>query len=75
MEAQTIGEHRLWLTALVKLCPGAQYDGESEWSQSRVTLPPASCCLCLCCAHDAMCQGVIYHSRMSDDDICTHYMH
>mmetsp|Transcript_29020 Transcript_29020/g.53936 ORF Transcript_29020/g.53936 Transcript_29020/m.53936 type:complete len:549 (+) Transcript_29020:155-1801(+) len=26
---QTIGEHRLWITALVKLCPNALYTGET----------------------------------------------
>lgn len=31
VEAQNIGEHRLWLSALVRLCPGAQYDGESAF--------------------------------------------
>lgn len=29
VEAQTIGEHRLWLKALVQLCPKAKYDGET----------------------------------------------
>lgn len=29
VEAQTIGEHRLWLTALVKLCPNARYNGDT----------------------------------------------
>lgn len=29
IEAQTIGEHRLWVCALVQLCPKAKYEGET----------------------------------------------